>query len=134
MPPPWLCLRRREQQIENFKQHNAFARLVPTDPSSYDIGLRLSNGDVITVRLTLPPTFPETRPIMSIIQRYATHPWLEPVSQTVIGSPDLNGWTPAKHLGPVGEAPSPLPAPLLRAPCLSSSVAFVCACAFPPDP
>ena len=111
LPHPLPCS--RQQQIESLRALNPLLANVGGDPNSYDLGLRIldpptGTQTVIRVRTSLPPGFPESaRPTMRIIvpeQGSVLHPWVDPTTQAIVASPDLNAWDGSKNLGAVVKA------------------------------
>eukprot|EP01029_Cantina_marsupialis_P024013 TRINITY_DN6069_c0_g1_i1.p1 TRINITY_DN6069_c0_g1~~TRINITY_DN6069_c0_g1_i1.p1 ORF type:complete len:369 (-),score=131.71 TRINITY_DN6069_c0_g1_i1:224-1330(-) len=90
----------RATQIRNFMTKNPCARAVNAQQSVFDIGLRLTTGQILTLRMSLPPTFPSTAPIFQITSP-CRHTWLD-ASMRVIGCHALNGWGSSSDLGNVG--------------------------------
>jgi hypothetical protein len=92
----------RQQQVDALRAANPYAVGVAGDPNSFDIGLKLPSGQVIRVRTSLPPGFPESGapPTVRIVDTPIGHPWLD-AQQRVVGSPELAGWAPSKNLGAV---------------------------------
>ena len=90
----------RGQQVEAFRlahPHVSVSRENATDPPSvFDFGLRLPTGVVIVVRTALPEGFPDTAPIVSIVDRVTTHSWLDSATQRVVRAPALTSWSREK--------------------------------------
>lgn len=66
------------------------------------LGLRLPDGAVCTVTITLPPAFPHEAPHMNLMLpgRRLVHSWLD-VQGNVTGAPQLQHWKPEHNLGAV---------------------------------
>ena len=91
----------RDQQILELRRFNQYAQQSPADLRCWDVGLKLATGPTLTIRTFLPDRFPFEAPIMQILERSVAHPWLDS-SQRIVGSRELNSWSPASNLGNVG--------------------------------
>lgn len=70
----------------------------------YEVGIRLPNGPVLTVRVELPPDFPNLAPIIRIADQGVTHPWLD-ANGRVVGLSMLYHWNArTSDLGQVVQA------------------------------
>jgi hypothetical protein len=79
----------------------------------WDVGLKLPSGATVSIRTTVPDGFPHEPPMLHIVQRRATHPWLDSY-QRVVCSPEVNTWNATKNLGHVGANPPRAPLPRSR--------------------
>ena len=57
----------------------------------FDVGLRLVTGQVLTLRVELPPAFPDAPPTLRVVDAGATHPWLDAFGR-VVGLSQLYSW------------------------------------------
>lgn len=67
-------------------------------PGIYELGLKSSSGVIFTLRVYLPPRFPDVAPEVSILDTGATHEWLGHDGR-VVGCNSLYAWTPHNDLG-----------------------------------
>jgi ubiquitin-protein ligase len=65
----------------------------PGDDSIFDVGIKISDQKVLTLRAELPYDFPSVPPILRILDPGATHPWLDS-SGRVAGLSELYNWDP----------------------------------------
>jgi len=76
-------------------QVGSLLRTVPStaqrSPDVFDVGIRLSDQKILTLRTELPSTFPGVPPVIRILDPGATHPWLDS-SGRVAGLADLYNW------------------------------------------
>ena len=90
----------RATQVARLQAENPTAAARNADKSIFDIGLRLSSGHVLTLRVELPPTFPHSPPSLCILDKGVVHPWLDGYGR-VVRHASLNAWQPAADLGMV---------------------------------
>lgn len=81
----------RWQQIERLQRSVPSAASRSADNNIFDVGLRLSNGTVLTLRIELGPDFPQTPPVLRITDPGVTHEWLD-FSGRVAGLSMLYHW------------------------------------------
>ena len=59
--------------------------------TTFDLGLKLATGQILTLRVLLGPTFPSAAPQISILNRGVNHAWLD-ASGRVVGHNSLYTW------------------------------------------
>ncbi|KAK9845949.1 hypothetical protein WJX81_006726 [Elliptochloris bilobata] len=92
----------RAQQVADLLASLPACRLVNRDQSLYEVPVRLADGRVTNLRVSLPPNFPAARPSLAVTQPL-THAWVDGTGR--LATPGLRAWAPSSRLAPVvGEA------------------------------
>jgi regulator of replication initiation timing len=82
----------RNQQIASLlRTVPSAANRSPHDNSIFDVGIRLADSKILTLRTELPIDFPRVPPILRILDPGAQHPWLDP-SGRLAEPADLYSW------------------------------------------
>jgi uncharacterized membrane protein YgcG len=92
---------RRKKQIQSLLSTTSIsAREIQRD-TLYEIILNLPTGTNLYLQISLPPTFPETSPVLHVRpQNVYQHPWIHAASSQVTGHEKLGaGWTQHTSLG-----------------------------------
>jgi hypothetical protein len=82
---------RNEQVASLMRVVPSAANRSPSDNAIFDVGIRLSDQKILTLRTELPPQFPRVPPILRILDPGATHPWLDS-SGRVADIAELYNW------------------------------------------
>mmetsp|Transcript_17776 Transcript_17776/g.53527 ORF Transcript_17776/g.53527 Transcript_17776/m.53527 type:complete len:343 (+) Transcript_17776:205-1233(+) len=97
--------RGRTQQIDELLAQLPSCHPLNRDQSLFEVALRMADGAAL--RITLPPTFPQARPVLAVT-RPLQHPWVDQAGGVTF--PSLLSWLPAQStlLAVVAEALSEL--------------------------
>ena len=117
-PPPGP--RSRAQQINELMVAQPHCRPTNPDRSLLEVGVRLQDGTLTSLRISLPPGFPGDRPALSITSP-VRHPWVDAIGR--LAFPLLDRWgAPNVRLAAVvadafkGLGGTPAPAPSRQGP------------------
>jgi len=83
---------RKSEQIESLRRCVPSAVSRSPEDTVFDVGIRLSEQKILTMRIELPVDFPRSAPVLRIIDPGATHDWLDS-SGRVVGVSELYNWT-----------------------------------------
>src|SRR4051794_29841090 len=82
----------RYQQIASLMRTvPSAANRSPSDNSIFDVGIRLSDSKILTLRTELPIDFPRGPPTLRLLDPGAQHPWLDN-SGRLAEPADLYNW------------------------------------------
>ncbi|KAK9803637.1 hypothetical protein WJX72_007678 [[Myrmecia] bisecta] len=82
----------RHQQIYELTQQVSSCRALNKDQSLFEVPIRLRDGRSTTLRISLPPNFPQGRPSLNVTSVIA-HGWVDVAGRLSFAS--LQNWSPA---------------------------------------